>query len=187
MEQIYNIKWQNDKYSDTITISKSYFEHLLNCLANQKYIEELSPDMQKENQQYIDKAWRQGMFIHGLKTTTEIAHKKMVEKYCEIWNKNRLFIINCITKDTKQFPNDKNIDFKWGHLVAQEIKMWIDLCCFSDVTIDCENEKYEHGFVSLEDFNYIADRRGFTPRMRKFLIDILKDIGIGKKLSKEIK
>jgi hypothetical protein len=185
MNQIYNTKWQNNQYPDTITISKIYFEHLLNFLANQKFIDKLSPDMKKENQLKIDKAWRQGMFVHGLNITTELAHNQMFEKYCKFWNKNRLFINNCITQDFKQYPNDKNIGFKWTQLVKREIEMWMLLCCFSSAIIDCENEKYEHGVVSLQDFNDIVYTRGFTTRMKKFLVDILNDIGIGEQLSKE--
>lgn len=55
--------------SPTITMSRDYFEHLLNCLANQKYIGDINADatecdykkIQKENQSVIDKAWRDGM------------------------------------------------------------------------------------------------------------------------------
>lgn len=62
--------------------------------------------------------------------------------------------------------------------------MWMRLCCFSNVSIDCKNEKYTHGVVTIEDFDNICERRGFTPTMRNFLIDILKDIGIGEQLCK---
>lgn len=52
-----------------ITLDRNYFEHLLNCLANQKYIGDINADatecdykaIQKENQAVIDKAWRDGM------------------------------------------------------------------------------------------------------------------------------
>lgn len=53
----------------TITVNRDFFEHLLNCLANQKYIRDINADalecdyksIQKENQAHIDKAWRDGM------------------------------------------------------------------------------------------------------------------------------
>ena len=53
----------------TITIDEDFFEHLLNCLANQKYINEINADaltcdykkIQKENQEIIDRAWNDGM------------------------------------------------------------------------------------------------------------------------------
>jgi len=173
----YKKEWQNTQHKDTITISKTYFEDLINSIGNQKFVNG-EPSLDHE-------LWRKGVFIRSLSSMMKLTHKRMFEKYCKFWNKNRLYIINFMNQDTKQFPNDKNIDFKWGHLVGQETEMWIRLCCFSYSTIDCENEKYIHGNVSLEDFNDIVNRRGFTPRMRIFLIAILKDIGIGDNLKNE--
>ena len=59
---------------DNVVISQDSFEHILNCLANQKYIGELPQNgdslsegmheyykVQQENQQAIDNCWRQGM------------------------------------------------------------------------------------------------------------------------------
>ncbi len=58
----------------TITIDIDFFEHLLNCLANQKFIGEKPPcgdamamkktaylKTQKKNQKIIDIAWNRGM------------------------------------------------------------------------------------------------------------------------------
>ncbi len=191
----YKLEWQNDKYVDTITISKSYFEHLLNCLANQRFIGELQPNadslslekieydnIQILNQKIIDKAWRQGMFFLRLNLQMKKAYEKMFEKMFEFLNNNIKFINYSIDNDIKKYPSDNNISFKWKQLVPQEIKMWMGLCCFSDgykITIDCENEKYMHGFITIDDFNYTCKKRCFTPTMRHFLVDILKDIGIG--------
>ena len=57
-----------------ISVDVKFFEHLLNCLANQKFIGELPPcedamalseakynGIQKENQKKIDEAWNEGM------------------------------------------------------------------------------------------------------------------------------
>lgn len=57
-----------------ITIDRDFFEHLLNCLANQKFIGEKPPcgdalamgktayqKIQIRNQKIIDKAWKKGM------------------------------------------------------------------------------------------------------------------------------
>lgn len=62
--------------SKVISIDVEFFEHLLNCLANQKFIGEpppcgdamaLSKDeyntIQKENQAKIDEAWNKGMTL----------------------------------------------------------------------------------------------------------------------------
>lgn len=45
----------------TITISLDEYEHLLNCLCNQKFIHEQKPEVQEEWQGIFDKAWMQGM------------------------------------------------------------------------------------------------------------------------------
>ena len=58
-----------------ITVDRNFFEHLLNCLANQKFIHEINADalecdykkVQKENQQAIDKAYRQGRDLLAIK------------------------------------------------------------------------------------------------------------------------
>lgn len=60
----------------TISIDVGFFEHLLNCLANQKFIGEPPPcgdavalskeeynSIQKENQSKIDDAWKKGVEI----------------------------------------------------------------------------------------------------------------------------
>lgn len=53
--------------SDTITLSLDYFEHLLNCLANQKFLHEMNTEdlksVQAENQRIIDVAWNTGMSL----------------------------------------------------------------------------------------------------------------------------
>lgn len=57
--------------SDTIAVSASFFEHLLTCLANQKFIHDVNADgmedgvdevrkTQAENQRVIDEAYRKG-------------------------------------------------------------------------------------------------------------------------------
>ena len=57
------------KTKNTITIDRDFFEHLLACLANQKYIHEINADaltcdyksIQKRNQRVIDTAYHKGM------------------------------------------------------------------------------------------------------------------------------
>lgn len=46
-----------------ITIDKDQFEHLLNCMCNQKYIFEMSEEVQKEWQETIDKAYHEARAI----------------------------------------------------------------------------------------------------------------------------
>ncbi len=45
--------------SQTMTISVDKFEHLLNCMCNQKFLHEQSPKVQKEWQEIIDKAYHE--------------------------------------------------------------------------------------------------------------------------------
>ena len=66
---------ENKSASAEITIDRDFFEHLLNCLANQKFIneppnadgiamgEKLCKEEKKLNQETIDKTWNKGMFI----------------------------------------------------------------------------------------------------------------------------
>ena len=67
---------ENKTASDKITLDRDFFEHLLNCLANQKFITEVTGSRdclvkgeklckkEKEiNQDIIDIAWNKGMFI----------------------------------------------------------------------------------------------------------------------------
>lgn len=42
-------------------IERDVFEHLLNCLANQKYLHEMKLDQRVKMQAVIDEAWRKGM------------------------------------------------------------------------------------------------------------------------------
>lgn len=62
--------------NNKILIDRPFFEHLLNCLANQKYIHELPncgdglsldgetvQEIREWNQQVIDDAWNDGMGI----------------------------------------------------------------------------------------------------------------------------
>ena len=64
----------------------------------------------------------------------------------------------------------KDKGFKWGHLVWQEITMWIQI----------------GDQVTVEDFQWLANRRGFDYPMRAYLIDIMIHVGLGKSLSYEL-
>jgi len=100
-------------------------------------------------------------------------YQNLIDKYCNIWNNSLKELQLACDADMKDFLNDKNIGFKWSHLVQQEIEMWIRQCC-GDVV--------EWTEVPLDDFEFIIKRRGFTPRMTNILKSILVDIGIGDNL-----
>lgn len=189
----YDITWQKD--DNKVTISKNYFEHLLNCLANQKYVGELPTcgdalaegpekykNIQEENQKVIDKAWKEGMFILTHECRVNSEYVKLVNKYAEYYNKNIEKMEADFVADKEEYMNDQNIDFKWTHLFQQEVIMWSKLCSNTHAIIDCENEKYEVGQVSIDDFNEIIRRRGFTPKLIAHIKLVLKEIGIGDNL-----
>lgn len=46
--------------NNKITIDRDYFEHLLNCLANQKFLYVTMPDREKTMQRLIDDAHAKG-------------------------------------------------------------------------------------------------------------------------------
>jgi len=191
IKEDYLLEWQTNK--DTITISKSFFEHLLNCLANQKFVGELPPngdalglgkseynDIQIEIQKRIDEACCKGRFLLGLECQMTKMYTEMAEKYCEIWNLHIPIIMDYINRE-----NDENAKFKWNHLISQEIKMWMRICVFQNCVIDYKNEKYKHGIVTVEEFDEICSRRGFNIDMINLIVDILKFIGIGDLLIKK--
>jgi len=60
--------------------------------------------------------------------------------------------------------------------MPQEVKMWISLCCSDEV---------EYSQVPVDDFDFIVERRGFTPRIKQNLKIILQQIGIGDNLTGE--
>lgn len=99
------------------------------------------------------------------------------DKYVALWNELLPQTQLDLDNDKIEFPKDENIGFKWSHLVQQEILMWISLCCGDTV---------EYDQVSLDDFKFIINRRGFTPRMVATLKDILIGIGIGNELKRRI-
>lgn len=178
-----------------ITLDLDYFEHLLNCLANQKFIGEKPPNgdamaieeseynkIQRENQKIIDKAWNQGMFLLTLDGMMNRETEKIHNLYVEYWNSHLDDIKKILEEDMKEFPKDENISFKLNQLVTQEIEMWIRLGCNSAAIIDCENCMYKIRQVRSDDFEFIIERRGFTPKQIKLLREILVYIGIGENI-----
>lgn len=54
---------RSSQMSKQIKVDEGLFEHILNCIANQKYIGEMTKEVQKEWRETIDKAWNDGMAI----------------------------------------------------------------------------------------------------------------------------
>lgn len=82
-------------------------------------------------------------------------YKKFVRK----WDSDIDYILD-------QINDDKDLLFKWGQLVNQEIKMFIRL--------DTQ--------VTQDEIEWLTDRRGFNDEMESYLINMLKHVGIGKYL-----
>jgi hypothetical protein len=99
--------------------------------------------------------------------------QNLLDKYDDIWNSSLKELQSDFDKDKEEFKNDENIGFKWNHLMRQEILMWIDQCCGNVVAWDQ---------IPIDDFKFIINRRGFTPRIIENLKNILKKIGIGEKI-----
>lgn len=47
----------------TIVVTEDLFERLLNCLANQSYIGEMTEEVQEDWQEVFDKTWNEGMVV----------------------------------------------------------------------------------------------------------------------------
>ncbi|MDR3560491.1 MAG: hypothetical protein P4N59_03470 [Negativicutes bacterium] len=62
-ERIKEIQEIHPQMGVRISITTDHFEHLLNCLCNQKYITEQSPEVQADWQERIDAAWNDGMAL----------------------------------------------------------------------------------------------------------------------------
>ncbi len=54
----------------TLTVRTDYFEHVLNCLANQKFLHEMKPEDRDSGQAAIDRAWKDGMALLSARGTT---------------------------------------------------------------------------------------------------------------------
>lgn len=53
------VSFLTEKLKQTVMIDTDQFEHLLNCMCNQKFIHEQSAKTQKEWQEIIDKAYHE--------------------------------------------------------------------------------------------------------------------------------
>jgi len=71
MEPLNNSEFGTGTIEGLIAVPREFFEHLLNCLANQKFINDINADavsldtdsqaIQRDCQGTIDKAWLRGM------------------------------------------------------------------------------------------------------------------------------
>lgn len=70
---------------DDVIISKGDFEHLLNCLANQKWLPtpEKQAGIELECQTYIDKCWIEGMELLNSKPTITSEAQKFFEDFAK--------------------------------------------------------------------------------------------------------
>jgi len=167
-----------------IVLDKNFFEHLLNCMANQRFIASLSEEEKEVNQSIIDKAWNKGMFILNLDGCKKRLQDGLLDRAQVYWNSRIKDIQVFIEEESKDvLENEKStIMFKWTQLVWQEIWMWCLLCGDKDSIVDMDKCSLTTGQVSTQDFNDIATRRGFNDNKTKLLKDALIFIGIGELL-----
>ncbi|MCK9441977.1 MAG: hypothetical protein M0Q13_11220 [Methanothrix sp.] len=87
--------------------------------------------------------------------------KNMYKKVVNYWNETIGMRQQFLDKS-----EDESKNFKWNHLIWQEIDMWI------------KTGKQ----VAYNDFKYIVERRGFDYNMAKYLLILLNSAGLDKKL-----
>jgi len=63
-----------------ITIDADFFEHLLDCIKMQKFVDELDMPTKSEDQQRIDDAWNEGMEILSRYRKGELLSKEQQVK-----------------------------------------------------------------------------------------------------------
>lgn len=92
----------------------------------------------------------------------KLFQQKKSDMFVGKWNSD-LGRLNLLLKRSEDDEDDEerkeNVFFKWNQLVKQEIDMWILIS--SDYG----------GKITLGDFNYVCERRGFD----KYMIDYLKE------------
>ncbi len=163
--EIYKSEWQN--IPDTITVSREYFISVVNSI--------------NDDNDNSDRLYKIGDFLYYLEATQRKKYNELITIFVDRWNAS-LDDITKWSKEDEELSTINDVHFKWGHLVDQEICMWAKLCCYTHAKIDCENLIYEIAQVELEDFESIVLRRGFSNNMVKFMIRILKEMGIGNNL-----
>ena len=94
--------------NDRISIDIDFFEHLLNCLANQKFIGEQNKNTREEHQSIIDNAWSTGMKLLILRRKMNDRTEEVmdfVDEILELLN----YSIEKKSYDTKDFELKKNM------------------------------------------------------------------------------
>ena len=152
-----------------IEIDADFFEHLLNCMANQKYLGSQLPEEADKNQKVIDEAWRKGMdILNPIKKKLGLV-EEILNKFNEKLNNDFPIIAKKIkdVMDDSKYPRDYYVEYalKWS-LVRQECEMY---CLIA------EN-------IEKKEFDLLCKRRGFTKGMRNYIIEMMKHVGLGENL-----
>ena len=151
-----------------IRVSVDYFEHLLNCLAQQKYIHEQesycealreSPEKIEENQKIIDEAWRTGMDIIRPVIKQNNLSKYAIQRFNEKWEKDLPRISTSFGMGDKI---DKDKFLLWG-FVRQELEM---LCLIGEQ-------------VSFDELAELCERKKLDLEMKSYIIETLEFVGLG--------
>jgi len=145
-----------------IKVKVDFLEHLLNCLANQKYMHEQAADTAGENQKVIDEAWQTGMDMIDPIIKKNNISKYALQKFDEKWEQDLKFISIDI-KDDDKINQDRF--FHWG-LIRQECEMY---CLIGDQ-------------VESEELNSLCKTRGLNHEMKCYIVETMKYAGLGENL-----
>jgi len=162
----------------TIEIDENFFEHLLNCMDNQKFmpVNNLS-QAEKETQEIIDKASRQARNIWLKETRREALRTELFNKWATKW-KEDIPKIEAFIKYESEQNEEKNYLFVWGQIVVQEIEMFILLSTF-EAKYDIDSGKFTLKQVDQSSFDYIIKHKQLEKDQRLYILETLKKIGIG--------
>lgn len=143
-----------------IEVDINFFEHLLNCMLNQKFLHEQSKEERERNQRVIDEALQKGMDLIQPIIQKNQTSQLAIDRYIKKWNEDIYFILKKIQ------ASELDDIFKWDHLVKQECEMY---CVLAEQ-------------VDKKEFDALCKRRGFNEDMKKYIIDMMKHVGLGNKL-----
>ncbi len=153
----------------TIEIDAEFFEHLLNCMANQKYIGSQLPEKAAEKQKIIDEAWRKGMDILNPIVKTKDKAEDALKKFNKKLHKD----LPLITKKIKDVMDDNKYPKDY---VTEYAMKW------TSVRQDCEMYCLIAESVDKEEFEKLCEDRSYTRNMRDYIIEVLKHVGLGDNL-----
>ena|SRR5436189_6290649 len=87
----------------TITIDSAFFEHLLNCMCNQKYLPTLDRPMserEKKDQDIIDAAYHKARDLQSQKRCNSMTFEVIDSRLCRVEG-----MLDCLIKNNNPTPS----------------------------------------------------------------------------------